>query len=165
MQESKVIVEEAVFGMGCFWGVQSVFDAVPGVIKTEAGYMGGDETVYSKPSYAQVCSDVTGYAEVVRIEYDKTKVSYGKLLDIFWKNHNSTTKNQQGADYGSQYRSAIFYYSEEQREKAEKSLEVEQKKIKGKIVTEIANAEKFFKAEEYHQDYYKKKGIAPSCHI
>lgn len=156
--------EIATFGCGCFWGIQYVFDKVPGVIKTEVGYMGGDEKKFPDVSYEQVCTDETGYAEVLRVEYDSKKISYEKLLDIFWHSHDPTTLNQQGYDFGNQYRSVIFYYNDEQKNKAEKSLEEIQKLIPKKIVTLIAKAGKFVKAEEYHQKYADRHGPR-SCHI
>ena len=156
--------EKACFGCGCFWGIQYVFDKVPGVLKTEVGYMGGDEKRFPSVSYEDVCSSETGYAEVVYIEYDSDKVSYEKLLDFFWKSHDPTTLNQQAADFGSQYRSAIFYFNEQQKKKAEESLKKYQKLIPKKIVTQITGAGKFVKAEDYHQKYADKHGPR-SCHI
>ena len=119
-------MKTAVFGAGCFWHVQEEFDKLP--VKTEVGYMGGDEQKYPKPSYEQVCSDRSGYVEVIKIEYDESKISCDKLLNLFWELHDPTSFNKQGADAGSQYKSVIFYYDEEQKKIAEKSLNREQKK-------------------------------------
>lgn len=159
-----VTIEKACFGAGCFWGVQSFFDAIAGVTKTEVGYAGGNEALYPRPDYKQVCTDMTGHAEVVYVEYDSSLVKYDKLLDVFWENHDPTTPNRQGPDYGSQYRSVIFYYNNEQKKLAEKSLLQREKKIKKKIVTQIVAASNFHLAEEYHQKYLEKRGEA-SCHI
>ena len=148
----------AIFGAGCFWGVEEAFSKLYGVLITEAGYMGGDEKKYPSPTYEQVCSDRTGYAEVIRVTYDEDKLSYDSLLDLFWKIHNPTTKNRQGPDFGSQYRSLIFYFDKEQKRKAESSMKEEQKKYRVGIVTEILNGNEhtFFRAEDYHQKYNEK---------
>ena len=155
--------ETATFGAGCFWGVELMFSKISGVLKTSVGYMGGDPKI-KNVTYEMICTDRTGYAEVVQIEFDSDKVSYEKLLDIFWKNHNPTTLNRQGPDFGTQYRSVIFYDNEKQRKAAEKSKKEYQKKISGKIVTQIVPATEYYKAEDYHQNYLKKKGLT-SCHI
>ncbi len=151
------MIEYALFAAGCFWGVQATFDAIPGVIETEVGYTGGDVI---NPTYEQVCTDTTGHAEAVKITYDNKIVSYEELLDIFFKNHNPTTLNQQGPDKGSQYRSAIFYFNESQKKKAlSKIQELEQNKIFNQpMVTEVVPAKEFYPAEEYHQKYLEKKG-------
>jgi len=154
--------EKAIFAAGCFWGVQAIFDQIPGVLKTIVGYTGGLKQ-YKNPSYALVCSGVTGYAEAIEIEFDPKKVSYKELLEIFWMNHDPTTLNRQGADVGSQYRSAIFYKNEKQKTDAMKSREDYQKTLKNKIVTEIKKAREFYSAENYHQKYYKTHKI--SCQI
>ena len=157
--------ETATFAAGCFWGVEQTFSKIPGVIKTRVGYMGGDEKKYPNPSYKLVCTDKTGHAEVVYIEFDSAKVSYQDLLKVFWENHDPTTLNRQGPDVGTQYRSVIFYYNEKQKREAEESLKKEQKRLgKVKIVTVIVPAMHFFEAEEYHQKYLEKKGIE-SCHL
>jgi peptide-methionine (S)-S-oxide reductase len=154
--------ELATFGAGCFWGVQLLFDETPGVISTRVGYTGGK---MKNPSYEDVCTDETGHAEAVEVTFDPSKVKYEKLLDIFWNNHNPTTMNRQGPDEGSQYRSAIFYHSDEQKNIAEKSREAAQKKwAPKKVVTEIVKATMFYAAEEYHQKYLEKRG-QKSCHI
>lgn len=157
-------LETATFAAGCFWGVEEIFRCTKGVVETEAGYTGGHK---KNPTYEDVCSDATGHAEAVRVTYDPTAVSYDELLDIFWKNHNPTTRNRQGPDVGPQYRSVIFYHTEEQKKAAERSKEELQKseKYQGReIVTEIALAGPWYKAEEYHQKYVMKKG-GGSCHI
>ncbi|MGA9173405.1 MAG: peptide-methionine (S)-S-oxide reductase MsrA [Thermoactinomyces sp.] len=153
----------ATFGAGCFWGVEETFRKVPGVTKTEVGYMGG---TLENPTYEDVCTDRTGHAEVVQIEYDPEQVSYSDLLDVFWNNHNPTTLNRQGPDVGTQYRSVIFYYTEEQRQLAEASKEKMDKsgRWKNPIVTEITPASTFWRAEEYHQRYLQKRGL-DTCHI
>jgi len=154
----------ATFGAGCFWGVQQMYDQIPGVINTWVGYMGGDT---EDPTYEQVCSDKTGHAEVVHIEYDPSIVSYERLLELFWINHDPTTLNRQGPDFGTQYRSVIFYHTEEQKEQAQASLEEldNSGKYDDPIVTQIVPAGKFYEAEEYHQKYFDKKGIIGRCHI
>ena len=157
-------IEVATFGAGCFWGAEAAFRQVKGVVNTTVGFMGGHT---KNPTYEEVCTDKTGHAEVVRVEYDPSRVSYDKLLDIFWSIHDPTTPNRQGADVGSQYRSVIFYHTPEQ----EKAIYLSKKKLensaefKRPIVTEIVPAKEFYKAEEYHQRYYEKKGIQPTCHI
>jgi len=145
----------ATFGAGCFWHVQLSFDKIPGVIKTEVGYMGGTT---KNPTYEDVCSDETGHAEVVHITYDEKEVAYEKLLEIFWNEHDPTQLNRQGPDEGTQYRSVIFYHSEEQKRIAEKSKAEMQKKHKQPIATQIIPAQTFYKAEEYHQKYLEKRG-------
>lgn len=152
---------KATFAAGCFWGVQLLFDKTEGVISTKVGYTGGR---MKNPTYEDVCSDETGHAEAIEIEFDPKKVKYEKLLDIFWANHNPTTLNKQGPDEGTQYRSAIFYHSEEQKKAAEKSKAAIQKKYKEPVVTQIVKASEFYPAEEYHQKYLEKKG-AKSCRI
>lgn len=153
----------ATFGAGCFWGVEETFRKLPGVIDTAVGYMGGQT---ERPTYEQVCSSRTGHAEVMQLTYDPDQVSYEELLKIFWQSHNPTTLNRQGPDVGTQYRSAIFYHTPEQKVSAEKSKdELESSgKWKSLIVTEITPAENFWKAEDYHQKYLMKRG-EESCHI
>ena len=154
----------ATFGAGCFWGVESVYMQVPGVVETAVGYMGGHAV---KPTYEDVCTDETGHAEVVQVQYDPAKVMYERLLDVFWMNHNPTTKNRQGSDRGTQYRSVIFYHSPEQKAAAEQSKVTvnSSDKFRDPIVTEIVPAGSFYRAEEYHQKYFQKKGIEPTCHL
>lgn len=156
--------EIATFAMGCFWNPQLIFSETPGVKKVTVGYTGGDQKRYPHPTYKQVCSDKTGFAEAVEIEYDSKKITYKKLLEIFWKNHNPTQINRQGFDFGTQYRSTIFYHTSKQKEEAESSKKALQKKLDKPIVTQIIKAKTFFKAEDYHQDYLKKRGMK-SCHI
>jgi len=153
--------QTAAFAAGCFWGVEETFRTTPGVVNTTVGYMGGR---IGNPTYQQVCSDTTGHAETVLVEYDPRVVSYRELLDIFWKRHDPTTLNRQGPDVGSQYRSVIFYYSDEQKDEALASLKEAQKGREKKIVTEIVPAPPFFPAEDYHQRYYQKRGIR-SCTV
>lgn len=156
-------MEKATFGAGCFWGVEVTFRNVPGVVEAKVGYLGGK---LDNPTYEDVCSGESGHAEVVQVEFDPARVSFGDLLDVFWATHNPTTRNRQGPDFGTQYRSAIFYHGDEQRVTAEKSRE--QWDASGKfgrpIVTEITEASTFYPAEEYHQRYLEKRGLA-SCHI
>jgi peptide-methionine (S)-S-oxide reductase len=153
----------ATFGAGCFWGVEERFRTTSGVISTAVGYEGGK---MENPTYEDVCSDSSGHAEVVQVEFDSAKVGYDELLDIFWANHNPTTVNRQGPDIGSQYRSVIFYHSAEQKAAAERAkAELEQSgKWKKPIVTQIEPAQTFYKAEDYHQQYLAKRGLS-TCHI
>jgi peptide-methionine (S)-S-oxide reductase len=153
----------ALFGAGCFWGVEAAFRQVEGVLATAVGYSGGR---LENPTYENVCSGRTGHAEVVEVEYDPSKVSYDKLLDVFWENHDPTTLNRQGPDVGEQYRSAIFTLAPEQEAAARASKERLEKsgRYKRPIVTEITPASKFYRAEEYHQRYLEKHGLA-HCRI
>lgn len=144
---------KATFAAGCFWRVEEAFRRLKGVKSTTVGYTGGS---MKNPSYKQVCSDTTGHAEAVQIEFDPKVISYTKLLEIFWETHDPTQLNRQGPDNGSQYRSAIFYHSEEQKKEAEISKKNIQKKFKKKITTEITKATEFYPAEEYHQKYFMK---------
>ena len=148
-------MEEAIFGAGCFWGVEYKFGKVKGVVETEVGYTGGTT---ENPTYKDVCTNNTGHAEVVKVTFDPSIVSYEELLEIFWDVHNPTTLNRQGWDIGTQYRSAVFYTNEEQRLSAIKFKEKLDKsgKYKKPIVTEIIPAAKYYKAEEYHQKYNEK---------
>ena len=154
-------MEKATFAAGCFWGVEATFRALPGVISTRVGYIGGQT---ENPTYKQVCTDRTGHAEAVEVTFDPAKISYGKLLPVFWENHDPTTLNRQGPDWGSQYRSAIFYHSPEQEAEARASVAEAQKKQKRPIVTQIVPAGTFYEAEDYHQQYLEKRGLA-HCHI
>lgn len=151
-------IEKATFAAGCFWGVEALFKKIPGVISTRVGYTGGH---VQNPTYQQVCSDKTGHAEAIEIEFDPNVVSYGQLLDIFWENHNPTTMNRQGVDVGSQYRSAIFYHNEQQAHDAQASKHALENshRFNSPIVTKITSATTFYPAEEYHQDYCTKHGI------
>lgn len=155
--------EKATFAAGCFWGVEETFRQTPGVVSTMVGYTGGTT---KDPTYREVCTDTTGHAEAVLVEYDPTRVTYDQLLEIFWANHNPTTLNRQGPDTGSQYRSAIFYHNAEQERAARASMERLEKSGKWKrpIVTQIVPAATFYKAEEYHQQYLAKRGLA-NCHV
>lgn len=164
MTDSMKIYPVATFGAGCFWGVEAAFAQVKGVVKTEAGYMGGDERAYPQPRYQQVCTDRTGYAEAVQVTFDPAVVSYKQLLKVFWKSHDPAQRNRQGADIGTQYRSVIFYHTVEQRKAAEESGKAWQQQFTRKIVTEIEQAGTFFRAEEYHQKYYEKHGGA-TCNV
>ena len=152
--------EKATFAAGCFWGVEAAFRQVPGVIEAISGYTGGHT---QNPSYREVCSDSTGHAEAVEVAYDPAVVSYDDLLRVFWQNHDPTTPNRQGPDVGSQYRSAIFVHDAGQRERAKTSLQIEQRKHARPIVTEIVDAPAFYPAEDYHQRYFEKHGVA--CHV
>jgi peptide-methionine (S)-S-oxide reductase len=150
-------MEKATFGAGCFWGVEAEFRRLAGVTDTAVGYMGGS---LKNPSYQDVCTDRTGHAEVVDVTFDPAVISYHDLLNVFWENHDPTTKNRQGPDVGSQYRSAIFFHSPEQEEEAKLSRAEAQKSLKRPIVTEIVPATEFWRAEEYHQQYLEKRGLA-----
>ncbi len=156
-------IEKATFGAGCFWGVEETFRELKGVTGTSVGYSGGS---FPNPTYEDVCAGDTGHAEVVQVEFDSSVVSYDQLLNLFWRSHNPTTPNQQGPDYGEQYRSIIFYHSPEQKNAAVKSkTELEKsKKWKSPVVTQIVPALEFYQAEDYHQQYLKKRGLG-SCHL
>ena len=156
-------MEKATFAAGCFWGVEATFRQLPGVISTRVGYTGGQ---LPNPTYKDVCSDRTGHAEAVEVEYDPAKISYEQLLNVFWENHDPTQLNRQGPDWGTQYRSAIFFHTPEQESVANASKEVLGKSGRfGKpIVTRIVPATTFYEAEDYHQQYLEKRGLA-SCHI
>ena len=150
----------AIFGAGCFWGVELAFGQVKGVAKTSVGYTGG---ATENPTYEQVCTGNTGHAEVVWVEFDSSVVSYDELLDVFWGCHDSTTLNRQGPDIGTQYRSAIYYNDPTQEAKAKQSKEKNAKRFSSPIVTEITAASKYYLAEDYHQKYLEKRGMG-SCH-
>jgi peptide-methionine (S)-S-oxide reductase len=156
-------MDKATFGGGCFWGVEAVFRRVPGVVATTVGYMGG---TLRNPTYKDVCTDRTGHAEVVQVEYDPAKVSYEELLKVFFENHDPTTLNQQGPDVGTQYRSVIFFHdpAQEAAAKAAKDDLTRAGVYRHPIVTEIVPAAEFWRAEEYHQQYLEKRGLA-QCHI
>lgn len=146
--------ELATFGAGCFWGVEETFRKIPGVLDTAVGYMGG---TLENPTYEDVCTDRTGHAEVVQVTFDPLVVTYEKLLTVFWESHDPTTLNRQGPDVGTQYRSVIFYHSPNQQKTAEHSKAAH-------FVTEIIPAETFWRAEDYHQKYFAKRG-GGQCHI
>ena len=156
-------MEKATFGAGCFWGVEAAFRNAPGVLETRVGYLGG---TLVNPTYQDVCSGNTGHAEVVEVTYDPAQVSYDELLAVFWDNHNPTTRNRQGPDIGTQYRSAIFFHIPEQEATARASKAKLEKsgRYKHPIVTEITPATEFYMAEDYHQQYLEKRGRS-SCHI
>jgi peptide-methionine (S)-S-oxide reductase len=155
------MVETASFGAGCFWQVEVEFRNTPGVLDAVVGYMGGD---LEHPTYEQVCTDRTGHAEVVEVKFDPDEISYDDLLEVFWRLHDPTQLNRQGPDVGTQYRSAIFVYDDEQRTAAEASKERAQPRFSKPIVTSIEPASTFWKAEDYHQRYLEKRGLA-TCRI
>ncbi len=150
---------KATFAAGCFWHVEDLLSKTKGVKSTQVGYIGGQ---LSNPTYEEVCTDKTGHAEAVEVEYDPDEISYEKLLDVFWNNHNPTTLNRQGPDVGIQYRSVIFYHNDEQKEIAEISKQKLDKsgQYDRPVVTEIVSTPIFYKAEEYHQKYFKKHGFS-----
>src|SRR3954462_1154970 len=154
---------KATFAAGCFWGVEATFRQIDGVSSTRVGYTGGE---LKNPTYKDVCSDRTGHAEAVEVDYDPAKVKYDDLLQVFWENHDPTQLNRQGPDHGSQYRSAIFYNSPEQEQAARASKEKLEKsgRFSRPIVTQIVPAVTFYEAEDYHQQYLEKRGLA-TCHI
>ena len=155
-------LETATFAAGCFWGVEDTFMKKKGVKATSVGYTGGN---FSNPTYEDVCTDKTGHAEAIQLRFDPKEVSYEELLDLFWSIHDPTTKNRQGPDIGSQYRSTIFYHTAEQEKIAKKSKQdLDDSKFQNKIVTEIVPATTFYPAENYHQKYYQKNGEG-SCYI
>ena len=155
------MTEKATFAAGCFWGVEARFGEVPGVTETAVGYEGG---YHPNPTYHDVCTDDTGHAEVVELDFDATKVAYEDLVKLFFQLHDPTQLNRQGPDVGTQYRSAIFYHSPDQKAAAEHVKLEMQRLIRGTIVTSIEPATKFYRAEEYHQKYLEKRGVK-SCHI
>jgi peptide-methionine (S)-S-oxide reductase len=154
--------ETATFGAGCFWGVEWVYNKVPGVQQVVSGYSGG---TVEHPSYRQVCTDETGHAEVVQVVFDPEIVSYEQLLEVFWAMHDPTQMNRQGPDIGSQYRSVIFTHSPEQQATAERSRTQAQTRFDRPIATQIADFVAFYPAEEYHQRYYARNGHEPYCHV
>lgn len=156
--------EVATFGAGCFWGVEAEFAKVPGVVSTAVGYCGGKT---ESPTYRDVCSHTTGHAEVVQVKFDPAKVTYQELVDVFFELHDPTTLDRQGPDVGDQYRSVIFFNSPEQEKiaKATKERLSKSGEFKDPIVTQIVRAEPFYRAEEYHQKYFEKHGMAASCHL
>jgi len=161
-EPSTATTDTATFGNGCFWCTEAIFQQLEGVEKVESGYSGGH---IANPSYKEVCTGNTGHAEALRIVYDPKKISFDELLEVFWQTHDPTTLNRQGNDIGTQYRSVIFYHNNEQKQKAEK-YKVELDKsgaFNNPIVTEIVPAQTFYKAEDYHQNYYKENGSQPYC--
>src|SRR5277367_6246629 len=159
----EVFMEKATFGAGCFWGVEVSFGQIPGVLETAVGYEGGK---LDNPTYKDVCTDATGHAEVVEIDFDPAKASYEQLLDLFFELHDPTQLDRQGPDWGKQYRSAVFYHSPEQETAAKQVIArlTEEKRFSRPIVTQVVPAETFWRAEEYHQKYLEMRG-AVSCHI
>ena len=162
-EKESATMEKATFAAGCFWGVEATFRQIKGVKSTAVGYTGG---TLSNPTYEDVCTDRTGHAEAVEVEFDPAQVTYGQLLDVFWNNHDPTTRDRQGPDMGTQYRSVIFFHTPEQQVAAVASKE--QLEASGKfrqpIVTQIVPATAFWRAEDYHQQYLEKRGMA-SCHV
>ncbi|MEQ8165185.1 MAG: peptide-methionine (S)-S-oxide reductase MsrA [Alphaproteobacteria bacterium] len=156
-------MQTATFAAGCFWGVEAAFRRTEGVTKTRVGYIGGH---IDEPTYKQVCTDTTGHAEAVEVEFDPNQVSYEQLLDVFWQAHDPTTRNRQGPDIGSQYRSAIFFHAPEQEKAATESKARigASGRFKNPVVTEIVPAATFWEAEDYHQQYLEKRGLA-HCHL
>ena len=154
---------KATFAAGCFWGVEATFRALDGVNSTRVGYTGGN---FENPTYKDVCTDRTGHAEAVEVDYDPGKISYEQLLNVFWENHDPTQLNRQGPDFGTQYRSAIFYHDAAQEAEARKSKQAleDSHRYSKPIATQIVPAVKFFEAEDYHQQYLEKRGLA-TCHI
>lgn len=150
-------LQRATFAAGCFWGVEAAFREINGVVRTTVGYTGGQT---SNPSYRDVCGHGTGHAEAVEVWFDPSRLSYDELLQTFWASHNPTTRNRQGLDIGSQYRSAVFVHDADQAAQASASLAQHQERVRKAIVTEIVPAETFWKAEDYHQRYFEKQGRA-----
>ena len=161
-KKNKQIFEQATFGAGCFWCVEAIFECLDGVLDVRAGYTGGHT---ENPTYEDVCSGETGHVEVIQLDFNPKIISFKQILDIFWKAHDPTTVNRQGADIGSQYRSAVFFHSHNQREIAEKSMKAadHSKLYENPIVTEITSLATFYPAEEYHLDYYRLNSNAPYC--
>ncbi|MHC4961693.1 MAG: peptide-methionine (S)-S-oxide reductase MsrA [Planctomycetota bacterium] len=164
MLDSEEGYQMATFAGGCFWGTEYVFQQVPGVKSTAVGFMGGR---VDNPTYKQICYTDTNHAEVVQLRYDPGQISYEKLVKVFFKTHDPTTLNRQGPDVGTQYRSAIFYHNEQQKQIAEKAKAAFDTfgDFKDPIVTEIVPAKEFWEAEDYHQDYFKKNPNHPACHV
>ena len=163
-KENKQIFEQVTFGAGCFWCVEAIFERLEGVADVRAGYTGGNT---ENPTYEDVCSGETGHVEVIQLDFNSQIISFKQILDIFWKAHDPTTLNRQGADIGSQYRSAVFFHSDKQREIAEKSMKrVDQSGVyTNPIVTEIIPMGTFYPAEDHHQDYYRLNPNAPYCQV
>lgn len=161
---TKTKLDTATFGAGCFWCVEAIFQQVRGVINVESGYSGGS---VENPTYSEVCTGTTGHAEVCRVTFDPSVVTYRDLLEVFWQTHDPTTLNRQGADVGSQYRSVIFYHNDEQLKQAEETkLKLTAEHIwENPIVTEIVSFKTFYKAEDYHQEYYDQNASQPYCSI
>lgn len=154
--------EIAVFGGGCFWCTEAVFQMLKGVVSVAPGYAGGTT---ANPTYEQVCTGTTGHAEVIRIEYNSTEIAYSDLLTVFFATHDPTTLNRQGNDVGTQYRSAIFYTSNEQKQEAEKFIESLKDQPGDQVVTQVVPLDQFYEAEDYHHNYYQKNGGKPYCQV
>lgn len=161
-QQKKL--QKATFGMGCFWCTEALFQRLNGVTNVKSGYEGGNTP---NPTYEEICTGLTNHAEVIEMEYDPAKISYDELLEVFWKSHDATTLNRQGADVGTQYRSVIFYHSPEQKTISENyKNKLNKDNVFGKpVVTSIDKAETFYVAENYHQDYFSKNGELPYCRL
>ncbi|MHA4845705.1 peptide-methionine (S)-S-oxide reductase MsrA [Flavitalea antarctica] len=161
---SGIKTDTATFGTGCFWCTEAIFQQLDGVLKVTSGYTGGH---VKNPSYEQVCEGTTGHAEVIQMIYDPAKITFDELLEVFWETHDPTTLNRQGNDVGTQYRSAVFYHNQEQKLKAEKYKSELDKSgaFSNKIVTEVTPASMFYKAENYHQNYYNQNGSQPYCNF
>lgn len=161
-QPTNKNLDTATFGAGCFWCVEAVFQRLEGVLSVRSGYSGG---TVKNPSYKEVCQGTTGHAEVCQIIYDKSKISFDELLEVFWKTHDPTTLNRQGNDYGTQYRSAVFYHNDEQKQLAEKYKEEIDRSgaYPAPVVTEITAFTNFYPAEDYHNNYYNENGSEPYC--
>lgn len=157
-ETEPVKTQTATLGGGCFWCVEAVYERLPGILSVTSGYAGGET---ENPAYEDICTGKTGHAEVVRIEYDPEKITYEKIVDLFWDAHDPTTLNRQGADVGTQYRSIILTKNEEQAKLARESKERAQAKFKSPIVTEIVPLGKFYPAEDYHQDFYRQNPLHP----
>lgn len=153
---------KATLAGGCFWCMEAVYKRISGVVSVTSGYAGGQDP---NPTYKEVCTGRTGHAEAIQIAYDPTVISYEQILDLFWEAHDPTTLNRQGADVGTQYRSAIFYHNEEQKQKAQESKKKAQEKFADPIVTEITELDSFYPAEEYHQDYFDLNPQAGYCRV
>ena len=153
--------DTATFGAGCFWGVEAAYRQIQGVKSTRVGYAGG---AVDDPTYKEVCTDTTGHAEVVEVTYDPGRVSYEELLEVFWANHDPTQVNRQGPDVGTQYRTVVFFHSPEQEKSAIASRDAVQERIDRPIATEIVPAQRFWEAEDYHQQYLEKRGLS-TCRI
>jgi peptide-methionine (S)-S-oxide reductase len=158
--QAQEFMEKITLGAGCFWCVEAVFEDIPGVVSVESGYSGGP---IKNPAYREVCTGRTGHAEVVQVEFDPQVVSLSTILEVFFATHDPTTLNRQGADVGTQYRSAIFWHDADQKGEAEKAKDLAQKQWPNPIVTEVTEFESFYPAEDYHQDYYALHGEAPYC--
>ena len=163
-KEETAKLETVDLGAGCFWCIEAVLERIKGVKAVESGYMGG---IIINPTYRQICTGATGHAEIVRVKFDPAKLSFPQLLEVFWELHDPTTLNRQGRDEGTQYRSAIFYHSEAQKKAAEASKAKTDKsgKFRNPIVTEITKASAFYRAENYHQDYFEANQNAPYCRV